>query len=96
MHEGRPYVTSALGEAIATALGEAETAPHNGLSSREFDVFQQLVRGMMVKEIAASLSISVKTVSTYRTRIMQKLGARTTADLVRYALQHQLLDLNSG
>jgi two-component system invasion response regulator UvrY len=63
---------------------------HAELSDREHEVLRWIGAGMAVREIAAALSLSPKTVSTYRTRILEKLGLRTSAELIRYALQHQL------
>jgi two-component system invasion response regulator UvrY len=94
VHEGKRYISPALAQHLAAAVQEGETSPHEELSSREFEVLRLLIAGRTVKQIAASMSLSMKTVSTYRTRIMQKLRVQTTADLVRYALKHHLLDLN--
>ena len=70
-----------------------ESSLHLALSNREFEVFRQLALGRTVSEIAVDLSLSVKTVSTYRTRLVRKIGARSTADLLRYAIEHKLFDL---
>jgi len=67
-------------------------APHEQLSDREFDVLRGLGMGRTVKEVAALLSLSPKTVSTYRARLMEKLGFATNADLVRYAAEYGLID----
>ena len=71
---------------------EAETSPHQALSDREFRVMQMIGSGMMVKEIAAELSLSVKTVSTYRVRILQKMGMKNSAELTRYVVENRLAD----
>ncbi|MOA00217.1 putative transcriptional regulator [compost metagenome] len=65
--------------------------PHALLSEREFSVFERLVRGEGVNEIAQQLSVSSKTVSTHKARLMQKLDAHSVADLVRYAMEHKLV-----
>jgi DNA-binding CsgD family transcriptional regulator len=65
---------------------------HELLSDREFQVLRMIASGKSVKEIADEISLSIKTVSTYRTRILEKTGMKTTADLIRYALQTQLVD----
>ena len=66
-------------------------APHERLSDREFEVLRALGSGMMVKDVAAQLRLSAKTVSTYRARLLEKMGLRTNADLVRYVVDHELL-----
>ncbi len=83
------------GVANALAMFAAEDRPglaHEGLSDREHQVLRLLTGGRTVSEIAGELSLSVKTVSTYRSRLVEKLGARTTADLIRYAIEHKLFD----
>jgi two-component system invasion response regulator UvrY len=95
VHSGKRYVSPSLAQHLAAVLQEGETSPHEELSAREFEVLGLLIAGRTVKQIAASMSLSMKTVSTYRTRIMQKLRVQTTADLVRYALKHHLLDLQN-
>lgn len=89
--QGGTYVSPALAEQLATAL-DAGRAPigHEALSDREHEVLCLIGAGKAVREIATALSLSPKTVSTYRTRILEKLGLRTSAELIRYALQHQL------
>jgi two-component system, NarL family, invasion response regulator UvrY len=76
---------------LAYDLRRADTPAHELLSDREFQVLRMIGAGKTVKEIADELSLSVKTVSTYRSRILEKTGMRTTADLIRYALQEQLV-----
>jgi DNA-binding NarL/FixJ family response regulator len=83
-----------VSEAAAAGLLAASTGegpPHSRLSDREFEVFKQLAGGASPTEIARRLHLSVKTVSTHKTRIQEKLGLASTAELVRYALEHQLL-----
>ena len=90
---GGRYLTPGLSEKLADELGRDPTRPpHELLSSREFQVFKLLVAGRCVKEIAAELSLSVKTVSTYRSRILDKLGVRNEVELVHYAHEHGLFD----
>ena len=89
--QGRRYVTSAFAEQLALGLGGEGKAPHEKLSNREFEVFRLLAGGASLKEIGAQLSVNPKTVSTFRARILEKLGARTNADLVRYAIEHHLI-----
>lgn len=93
VYRGSKYVTAALAEKLATGLeaGGAAT-PHEGLSDREYEVLRALGTGLSVKDVAGRLSLSPKTVSTYRTRILEKMQMRTNADLVRYVRDHALGD----
>ncbi|MFL5563169.1 MAG: response regulator [Gemmatimonadaceae bacterium] len=89
---GRRYVSESMADRLAGMAGEVnEGAPHDRLSDREFEVLRALGSGMMVKEVAAELGLSVKTVSTYRSRLLEKLGLASRADLVRYVVSHELL-----
>jgi DNA-binding NarL/FixJ family response regulator len=81
-----------IGEAAAASLMAAEKAPHETLSDREFEVLRLLVEGLGPTDIGERLHLSVKTVSTHKTRILEKLGLGSTAELVRYALEHKLVD----
>jgi DNA-binding NarL/FixJ family response regulator len=90
---GRMYVTASLGERMASTLSKNPTGPaHHTLSEREFEVLVLLAQGQSVKHIAQSLSLSIKTVSTYRARLQDKLQLTTTAELIRYALDHHLVE----
>jgi DNA-binding NarL/FixJ family response regulator len=80
-----------IGEAAAASLVAAEKAPHEALSDREFEVLRLLVEGLGPTDIGEKLHLSVKTVSTHKTRILEKLNLGSTAELVRYALDHKLL-----
>lgn len=89
---GKKFITPAVAERLAAALGEDNTQqPHESLSDREFDVFKLLAAGKSVSEIAAQLSLSSTTVSTYRSRIMEKMNIRSNAGLTRYALEKNLI-----
>jgi two-component system, NarL family, invasion response regulator UvrY len=93
VHRGGRYVSPTLAERLASRLGggaELAGAPHEQLSDREFEVLRRLGAGHTVKGVAAALQLSPKTVSTYRTRLMEKLGVATNADLVSYVAQHGL------
>jgi DNA-binding NarL/FixJ family response regulator len=91
VHRGGRYVSPTLAERLATQLGpEFAGAPHELLSDREFEVLRRLGAGHTVKDVAAELKLSPKTVSTYRTRLMEKLSVSSNADLVRYVSQHGL------
>jgi two-component system, NarL family, invasion response regulator UvrY len=90
---GGRYISPSVGEALAVDLCRpAKQLPHHGLSDREFEIMRLLASGKRVSEIAAELHLSVKTVSTYRARILQKLNLRTTAQVMRYAITHGLVD----
>lgn len=80
-----------IGDAAAAALLHKTESPHETLSDREFEVMRFLVDGLGPTEIAERLHLSVKTVSTHKTRILEKLGLGSTAELVRYALEHKLV-----
>ena len=80
-----------IGEAAAVSLVAAEKSPHEALSDREFEVLRLLVDGLGPTEIGERLHLSVKTVSTHKTRILEKLNLGSTAELVRYALEHKLV-----
>ena len=90
---GRRYVTTSLGERMAGSLSKNPSGPvHHTLSERELEVLILLAQGQSVKKIAQSLTLSIKTVSTYRARLLDKLQLTTTAELIRYALDHHLAD----
>jgi len=80
-----------VSDAAAAGLVSAERAPHQNLSDREFEVLRLLAGGRTPTEIAEQLHLSVKTVSTHKAHVQQKLGLGGTADLVRYALEHKLV-----
>ena len=81
-----------ISEAAAAQLIGASATPHQALSDREYEVLRQIVAGRSVTDIADALSISVKTVSTHKARILQKLNLAGTAELVRYAIEQGLTD----
>jgi DNA-binding NarL/FixJ family response regulator len=80
-----------IGEAAAASLVAAERSPHEALSDREFEVLRLLVDGLGPTEIGERLHLSVKTVSTHKTRILEKLNLGSTAELVRYAIEQKLV-----
>jgi two-component system invasion response regulator UvrY len=89
---GRKYISRSLAEALALeASGQALEPPHRQLSNREFQIFVQLACGKTVTQIAEEVHLSVKTISTYRTRILQKMECTRNADLTAYALKHSLM-----
>lgn len=90
---GGKYVSTSLAESLATSLNSpVGKAPHEILSDREYQVMRLIAIGRSVKEIAFELSLSVKTISTYRTRIMEKMKLKTNADIIRYAVHEKLVD----
>lgn len=90
---GGKYVSAALAENIATALGRGlDQELHETLSGRELEVLRLVATGRTIKEIAADLSLSDKTIGTYRSRISEKLGVSTNVELTRYALKHRLVE----
>lgn len=90
---GRRFVSPSLGEQMASHLDLDSGRPlHEQLSNREFQVLRLIALGRTATEIATELSLSVKTISTYRVRILEKLGMRTTAELIHYAVRNRLSD----
>ena len=90
---GGKYVSASLAERLASELAAGTEAPlHQKLSDREYQVLLGIARGNTVTETAEALSLSVKTISTYRARLLKKMKLQTTVELVRYALAHRLVD----
>jgi two-component system, NarL family, invasion response regulator UvrY len=90
---GGRYITPSLAERLAAALGsDVQQAPHESLSSRELQVLRMIANGRTLKEVAAELALSEKTVGTYRSRISKKMGLGSNVELTRYAVQHRLVD----
>jgi two-component system, NarL family, invasion response regulator UvrY len=89
---GRRYITAGVAERLADGLGTiADLPPHEQLSERELQVFLRLARGETVGHVAEGMSLSVKTVSTYRTRVMEKMQLSSNSDLTYYALKNGLI-----
>ena len=89
---GRTWVSPTVTEQMAAEiLKPSDKAPHQLLSPREFEVFRLLASGRSMTEIAAAMSVSVKTASTYRTRILEKTGFQNNADIVAYAIRAKLI-----
>lgn len=90
---GRKYITPAVAEMLADGLGNGnvDKLPHEQLSEREFQVFLRLAKGETIGHMADSMSLSVKTVSTYRTRVMEKMKLASNSDLTYYALKNGLI-----
>ena len=88
---GAKYITPRLAVLLAAEVTHGGELPHERLSSREFEVFRLIALGHTPTDIAESLHLSVKTVSTYRTRIMEKTGFKTNADIIAYAIRNSLV-----
>jgi DNA-binding NarL/FixJ family response regulator len=90
---GKVFVSEALGEMLVREkTGKAGKLPHETLSDREYQIFLMIVAGKPIKKIANELSLAPTTVSTYRTHIMQKMSMASNTDLVRYAVEHHILE----
>jgi DNA-binding NarL/FixJ family response regulator len=90
---GRRYITPAIAEALATRLSVDDSEkPHERLSDREFQTLIRLAAGQRLSDIAAELSLSPKTVSVYRARVLEKLSMQSNADLTAYCLRNGLID----
>lgn len=93
---GGAFISSGVAERLALELGgNHEADPHTLLSDREYQIFRMIVLGMPIGVIAGELSLSVKTVSTHKTRILQKMRMASSAELIHYAIRHQLVELPS-
>ena len=90
---GGAYISAEVAEQLALGAmpGGTAAAPHESLSDREFEVMRGIASGSSVSEIAAQMHLSVKTVSTYRTRLLDKMRMTSNAELTRYAIEHGLV-----
>jgi DNA-binding NarL/FixJ family response regulator len=89
---GRRYIGRGAGDELVRWSARATATPHESLSDREYQVLRLIGSGQTVSDIARDLGLSVKTVSTYRMRVLEKLGMRTNAELMRYAIENELLE----
>jgi len=90
---GHKYISQSLAERLARELTDGmEKAPHERLSDREYQMMLLIARGKTASEIATGLSLSVKTVSTYRSRVLKKMNLRNNAEIMRYAMERHLVD----
>lgn len=90
---GQKYVSAALAQTLASSIGaDHEAAVHEGLSDREYQTLTMIASGMTVSEIARELSLSVKTISEYRARLLVKMKLKTSAELTTYAIRNGLVD----
>jgi DNA-binding NarL/FixJ family response regulator len=96
---GGLYISGAVAEKLAVGMLEGsrgDALPHTRLSDREYQVFQMIAAGDSVGDIADRLSLSVKTVSTHKTHVLEKMGCANVAELIRYAIRHDLLPEDGG
>ena len=92
VRKGKKFITSSIAEKLATAVSSQEAKlKHETLSDREFDVFKLLATGKTITEIAMILSLSATTVSTYRSRVMEKMDLKSNAELAHYAIEFKLI-----
>lgn len=90
---GRKFITPSIAEKLATEFDrDLDKLPHEVLSDREYQVFCMISTGVKVRDIADKLSLSIRTVHTYRTRIMEKMKMKTDTELTVYAMEHRLID----
>jgi DNA-binding NarL/FixJ family response regulator len=89
---GKKYISPSVAELLADQLDSGNGPQHASLSDREFQILLQIAAGKTVSEIAAALSLSVKTVSTYRARVLDKMQMKNNAELTHYAIKNQLVD----
>ena len=89
---GRRYISRDTADLLVRRSVNWDAAPHETLSDREYQVLRLLGSGKTISDIARDLGLSVKTVSTYRARVLDKLGMRTNAELMRYAIENRLLE----
>ena len=93
VYRGGKYISPAIAEKLAFQLdANFKEMPHEALSDREYQVLCMLASGRTATEIASELALSVKTISTYRARILEKMGMKNNAELIHYAIQNQLVD----
>ncbi len=94
---GGVFISAGVAERLALELnGNHEADPHTLLSDREFQIFRMIVSGASLGSIADELALSVKTVSTHKARILQKMQMTSSAELIHYAIRHRLLELPDG
>lgn len=90
--QGRSYVSERLADLLVHDIAPDSGPSHKELSDREYQIMRMLASGMRVSDVAHRLTLSVNTISTYRTRILRKLNLRHTAELTRFAIEHDLID----
>jgi DNA-binding NarL/FixJ family response regulator len=93
VHSGGKYISQTQAEKLVQNFdGHSDQPPHDQLSNREFDVLRRIASGRTVSQIASELNLSVKTVSTYRSRILEKMRMQTSAELTHYAIRNSLVE----
>ena len=93
MRPARKYVSAALAQELASQLGDGyDGAPHEALSDREYQTLTMIASGKTVSAIAGELSLSVKTISEYRSRLLVKMKLKNSAELTHYAIKNQLIE----
>ena len=93
IHLGGKYINETVAELLVTDIyHDEEKLPHEYLSDREFEILKLIIKGISPKQIASRLSISDKTVSTYRSRILKKMNMKSTSDIIHYSIENQLTD----
>jgi DNA-binding NarL/FixJ family response regulator len=91
--QGKKYISPYVAELLANNIsGNIQLSPHESLSAREFQVFSMIAKGLAVSEIATQVSLSVKTISMYRSRSLVKLNLRNNSEIMRYALQNKVVE----
>jgi DNA-binding NarL/FixJ family response regulator len=90
--QGHRYVSSEAADLLHRQGARWETPPHESLSDREYQVLRLIGSGQTISDIGRDLGLSVKTVSTYRARVLDKLGMKSNAELMRYAIENKLLE----
>jgi two-component system invasion response regulator UvrY len=91
---GGTFISASLGESLAADLNrDSSKSPHECLSNREYDVMLRIASGKTVSEIAEEIQLSVKTISTYRARVLEKMHLKNNADLTQYAMRERLVEL---
>ena len=94
---GGKYISASLGESLAADLDHDFSRPlHECLSNREYDVLLRIASGKTVSEIAEEIHLSVKTISTYRARILEKMRMRNNAELTQYGMREKLVEIGQG
>ncbi|MBS1819631.1 MAG: response regulator transcription factor [Acidobacteria bacterium] len=92
VRQGRRYVTRDTADLLRRQNARWDAAPHESLSDREYQILRLLGSGLTISDIGRDLGLSVKTISTYRARVLQKLGMKSNAELMRYAIENKLLE----
>jgi two-component system invasion response regulator UvrY len=90
--QGGRYITAEVAERLASTVARGDSAPHEALSNREFQILKMIASGKTVSQIGQELSLSIKTISTHRTRILKKMNLKTSAELTHYAIRNGLVE----